>query len=149
MLFYKKITQPTPSMWSWILVAGLAIFWTLIQLLKLFKPVKIVETLVVLGSGGHTAEMLRLLDSFSKAHRDNHFIVGADDILSASKLDQLVTSKSNYSVYRILRPRSVGQSYLSSILSSFKSFINCIAVFSEISPKVVRTKISVNYLLTD
>ncbi len=54
--------------------------------------------LVVLGSGGHTKEMIRLVDLLG--HRYAYcFVVAADDELSVQKI------KVPGAVYRVLRPR--------------------------------------------
>ena len=64
---------------------------------------------IVLGSGGHTAEMLRMLESSGRGHSEFTFWVSEGDNLSLQKLE------SKCSVILVPRPRKVGQSVVSSI----------------------------------
>lgn len=54
--------------------------------------------LIVLGSGGHTKEMLRLVDLMGPGY-EYSYLVCADDDLSAQKI------KTPGAVYRVIRPR--------------------------------------------
>jgi len=57
-----------------------------------------VRILVVLGSGGHTKEMIRLVDLMGKRY-EYGYLVAADDELSPQKI------KVPGPVYRVVRPR--------------------------------------------
>ncbi|KAJ2785926.1 UDP-N-acetylglucosamine transferase subunit [Coemansia interrupta] len=78
---------------------------------------------IVLGSGGHTAEMVRLLQGvdFDRYVR-RVYIVGDTDVLSLDQISSLEAPRDHeaeqYSVCRIPRSRQVGQSFKSSLLSS-------------------------------
>lgn len=54
-----------------------------------------VPVAIVLGSGGHTGEMLLLLASIPKHFWPRHYIVGHDDQRSATKISQLEMQHSN------------------------------------------------------
>lgn len=111
-----------------------------------------IRTLVVLGSGGHTTEMMHLLGSI-KNHDDFspvHYVVAETDTTSIRRLETLRTEMSNIHgdncsrdyfsrfaapqihpkhlppharVYKIPRAREVGQSYLSSIFTTLYSIL--------------------------
>ena len=56
------------------------------------------KLLIVLGSGGHTTEMLRLVDLLGPGH-DYHYLIAADDELSVKRI------RVSGSVHRVVRPR--------------------------------------------
>jgi beta-1,4-N-acetylglucosaminyltransferase len=64
-----------------------------------------VRLLIVLGSGGHTKEMLRLVDLMGPGY-EYSYLVCADDELSVQKI------KVPGSVYRVIRPRLLNISML-------------------------------------
>lgn len=80
------------------------------------------RTMVVLGSGGHTAEMLMLLDNLDKQlYSPRTYIVAETDAMSGSKANSREelwhksSTPSTFSVVRIPRSREVGQSYFTSV----------------------------------
>ena len=103
------------------------------------KPLK---TLVVLGSGGHTTEMLDLIKNLNPDRYGPIVLVVANtDTTSLQRVqaypqplpiqnkENLVsleskgnTSSQQQQVYRIPRSREVGQSYASSVLTTLRSF---------------------------
>jgi len=104
------------------------------------KPLK---TLIVLGSGGHTTEMLDLIKNLNQDRYGPIVLVVANtDTTSLQRVqaypyplpiqnkDNLIDSRRNtkntsneHQVYRIPRSREVGQSYLSSTFTTFYSFL--------------------------
>ncbi|VEU33610.1 unnamed protein product [Pseudo-nitzschia multistriata] len=102
------------------------------------KPLK---TLVVLGSGGHTTEMLYLIQNLNPDHYSPIVLtVATTDTTSIKRVsahphvlpiqdkENLEENSSSSShngqrVYRIPRSREVGQSYWSSILTTLYSFV--------------------------
>ncbi|OEU14167.1 UDP-N-acetylglucosamine transferase subunit ALG14 [Fragilariopsis cylindrus CCMP1102] len=99
------------------------------------RPLK---TLVVLGSGGHTTEMLHLIKNLNPDHYyPVVLIVATTDTTSLRRVqayphslpvqnkDNLIEEEKNNNggrIYRIPRSREVGQSYWSSILTTMYSF---------------------------
>lgn len=101
------------------------------------KPLK---TLVVLGSGGHTTEMLDLIKNLNPQNYGPIVLVVADtDTTSLQRVQayphplpiqnkETLASLENAGtgpqrVYRIPRSREVGQSYASSVLTTLRSFV--------------------------
>ena len=70
--------------------------------------------LIVLGSGGHTTEMLKLLKSIEpKASRVRiTFVVADTDSSSIPRISSVLSNKFKYQIKRIPRIRSVGESIL-------------------------------------
>jgi beta-1,4-N-acetylglucosaminyltransferase len=104
------------------------------------------RTLAVLGSGGHTTEMIRLLSSLNKEnYRPFSFIVASTDTTSINRLQNICMKKDNENddksssssstknrlelpnddqIFKIPRAREVGQSYITSIFSTILSILS-------------------------
>ena len=97
------------------------------------------KTLVVLGSGGHTTEMLDLIKNLKPDRYGPIVLVVANTdttslqrvqayphalpIQNKQNLVSLESTGDQQQVYRIPRSREVGQSYASSILTTLRSFL--------------------------
>ena len=108
------------------------------------KQMHPVNTLVVLGSGGHTTEMLHLLSSINnyENYAPLNYIIASSDTTSKNRLEALNNSAANAQeddatlkskntiklpphcrIYKIPRAREVGQSYPSSIFTTLQSIL--------------------------
>lgn len=88
------------------------------------KPLK---TLVVLGSGGHTTEMLHLIRNLDPArYTPIVLVVATTDTTSLRRVQAyphtLPFDRDTVSTYRIPRSREVGQSYSTSVWTTLYSF---------------------------
>lgn len=100
------------------------------------------KTLVVLGSGGHTTEMLTLIESIKCSTTYAHkyepliYVVASSDVTSVVRFGSfdLLPHKR---IYRIPRSREVGQSFISSIFSTAYSVCFCILITLYESPDLV------------
>jgi beta-1,4-N-acetylglucosaminyltransferase len=70
--------------------------------------------IIVLGSGGHTAQMLKLVDLFGKEF-EYEYIVAREDELSEKKI------KIPGKIHKIKRTREIGENIISSLIKQFKS----------------------------
>ena len=102
------------------------------------KRTRPVSTLVVLGSGGHTTEMIRLL-TFLDASKYSPltYVVATTDTTSLQRIEASKSARRGDAVFRIPRSREVGQSYLTSILTTLRSFLSCIYVALRVRPDFV------------
>jgi len=86
---------------------------------------------IVLGSGGHTSEMLRVVEALpAERYSPRHYVLAETDSTSLQRLEQSERNRSKikntgYSIFRIPRSREVRQSYASSILSTLNSMFRC------------------------
>lgn len=98
-----------------------------------------VTMLVVLGSGGHTAEMLTLLDAVDLCRIEKmHFVIAKTDTHSHKKAIQwLSVRKQLFEFHFIVRAREVGQNWCSSIFSTVKSFIHSVSVLRDTKPAII------------
>jgi len=95
------------------------------------RPLK---TLVVLGSGGHTTEMLHLIKNLNPEYYDPVvLVIATSDKTSLRRVQAYphslpiknknnLTENINECIFRIPRSREVGQSYWTSILTTMYSF---------------------------
>ena len=80
------------------------------------KSTRTKRLLIILGSGGHTTEMLSLLRNLPKNHYSPRiYITAHTDSLSARKAIEYESGSTDYLIESIPRSREVGQSYLTSI----------------------------------
>ena len=103
-------------------------------------PKSNLKTAVVLGSGGHTMEMIKMLNGVDTSHfRPREYIVAETDKMSLQKLHQFESSldSATYNVHRIYRSRHVGQSYLTSIFTTLLAILYSIPMMLKIKPDVL------------
>jgi beta-1,4-N-acetylglucosaminyltransferase len=96
------------------------------------QPIKVLrtkpsKTLIVLGSGGHTTEILRIVQHLNhELYFPRIYMHAETDDLSLKKVKQIEKNSKDYKVIKILRSREVHQSYFTSILTTlnaiFQSF---------------------------
>ncbi|RAK98388.1 glycosyltransferase family protein [Aspergillus ibericus CBS 121593] len=110
-----------------------------------------IHLLVVLGSGGHTAEMFSMLrrmklDPSKFTHRT--YVVSSGDNFSATKAvefettdlskklstDEKPASTGSYSIVTVPRARRVHQSFLTAPFSTIQSFWSCLLVLRGLHP---------------
>ncbi len=137
------------------LATNLALISTLWLLLRLKRPknsddtqtpkLKPSCTLAVLGSGGHTTEMIRLLSSLNKDHYQPFYYIVADtDTTSVKRLNNVheqakmkmedenkkkcqeytMIPPNHTHIFKIPRAREVGQSYITSIFTTIHSILS-------------------------
>jgi len=93
----------------------------------------VVSTLCVLGSGGHTTEICKLVSTLANNY-DLSFVCAVSDVTSESRVRRMSFFKRKHEwqkppkFYRVRRPREVGQGYFSSILTTFRSFLDAFMV---------------------
>jgi beta-1,4-N-acetylglucosaminyltransferase len=95
--------------------------------------------LAVLGSGGHTSEMLRLLKSFTSETRPLELVlaIAESDTTSLKRVAVALGAESQYQVMRVKRIREVGDSIFRSILRSPGAFFSAFTVLLRAKPDVI------------
>ena len=111
---------------------------TIISTTPRSKPFK---TLVVLGSGGHTTEMLHMLRHLNpENYTPLIYVVATTDSTSLRRFDALIKEGHHRKpdhIYKIPRSREVGQSYISSIGTTLYSLIHAVLLILRIRPGLV------------
>nr|ACO11198.1 UDP-N-acetylglucosamine transferase subunit ALG14 homolog [Caligus rogercresseyi] len=95
-----------------------------------------IETLVVLGSGGHTSEMFKLLSALdsSSCFRSRIYAIAETD---ENSLERLKGVDPSGTIFRIPRSRSVAQSYASSVLSTLVAFKASFRLLLRVRPELL------------
>jgi len=132
--------------WVWIvtflvsaLVATILATWVLLRVLTSNEaPVSgKVRLCVVLGSGGHTAEMLKLVQTLdTQVYTPRTYFIAQTDKFSQEKLEK-TECQGDYSVHLIPRSREVAQSYITSITSTLFSFLHCMPLVLSSKPQLL------------
>uniref|UniRef100_A0A480VRL9 UDP-N-acetylglucosamine transferase subunit ALG14 n=1 Tax=Sus scrofa TaxID=9823 RepID=A0A480VRL9_PIG len=109
-------------------------------------PRRSLSLLVVAGSGGHTTEILRLLETLSDAYSPRHYVIADTDEMSAHKINSFElnrvdqnpsTTFPEYHIHRIPRSREVQQSWPSSALSTLYSLWFSFPLTHRVKPDLV------------
>ncbi|XP_058085223.1 uncharacterized protein LOC131232767 [Magnolia sinica] len=106
------------------------------------------STLIVLGSGGHTAEMLNLLAVLDKdKFTPRSYIAAATDNMSLQKaqaMEESLVHQTNAGkmveaaqFMQIYRSREVGQSYLTSVGTTLVAMVHALWLMFKIRPQVI------------
>lgn len=104
----------------------------------MMKTVKYpVKTLIILGSGGHTTEMLFLTKHLDPEYY--HPILFCKAATDETSIQRLSRPQRETQVYDIPRSREVGQSYLSSIVSTCYAFLVALQLVGSIRPDLILT----------
>ncbi|KAI9024035.1 UDP-N-acetylglucosamine transferase subunit ALG14 [Hyaloraphidium curvatum] len=101
-----------------------------------------VATLVVLGSGGHTTEILHLLEKVPvDTYRPRHYVVASTDSISATKAAGFEASRNpdglDFVVHRIPRSREVRQSFVTSVFSTLWATVHAVGLVWRIFPDLI------------
>ncbi|KAL2524320.1 UDP-N-acetylglucosamine transferase subunit ALG14 [Abeliophyllum distichum] len=105
------------------------------------------STLIVLGSGGHTAEMLNLLAVLQKERfKPRYYVAAATDNMSLQKarvLEDSLVDKAGIEMVgtahfmQIYRSREVGQSYITSIGTTLIAIAHALWLMVKMRPQVI------------
>lgn len=96
------------------------------------------KTLIVLGSGGHTAEMMLIVNNLPKAmYSPRLYVIANTDTISKTKVQQFEESSSDHEIFEITRSREVRQSFLTAIFTTLLAFLNCFPLVWREKPDLV------------
>ncbi|XP_037026023.1 UDP-N-acetylglucosamine transferase subunit ALG14 homolog [Bradysia coprophila] len=121
-----------------VTLLAIRIFALLFLKRNIGKHVGSAKTLIVLGSGGHTTEMFKILHQLNKANYTPRIYVAADsDKSSHSKVTEFESTATDYKFIKIFRSRNVGQSYVSSVFTTLQAIALSIPVIYHERPDLV------------
>ncbi|GER42742.1 UDP-N-acetylglucosamine transferase subunit ALG 14 [Striga asiatica] len=106
------------------------------------KPPPPLSTLIVLGSGGHTAEMINLLNPMQmERFKPRYYVAAATDSMSLQKArvleDSLMDKTKDSHFMQIYRSREVGQSYVTSVGTTLIALTHALWLMIKIRPQVI------------
>lgn len=130
----KNISMNTLIIFVFLLVLALLIIRVLMCLPGIRPKNRVtkhsLKVMVVLGSGGHTGEMMPIIDSMAqnrKKYGSFCFVAANSDYLSFKHQSIPVDATKK----TIPRSRNVGQSFISSVYPTIKSFLVALKLISE------------------
>ncbi|XP_059484429.1 UDP-N-acetylglucosamine transferase subunit ALG14 homolog [Neocloeon triangulifer] len=93
---------------------------------------------VVIGSGGHTAEMLRMLSRLDPAKfRRRVYLIADSDTSSPAKVLAFESGREDFQIQLVPRMRVPLQSWTSALLRAPRAFAVCLKVVLDARPKLV------------
>ncbi len=102
------------------------------------------RTLIILGSGGHTAEMLRLLGGMNlHNYTPRVYVVAEGDKMSVDKVEKFESTASTRgsgaaaSIRKVPRARQVMQSYITSVFSTLVAVLYSLPIVWSSYPDLV------------
>lgn len=103
---------------------------------KDLRPRPSARVMVVLGSGGHTMEMLQMLRGLDDVrYAPRHYVVAATDAMSRGKAEEAERGRSGgFAVHTVPRSREVGQSYVSSVFTTMRALLASVVLFARVRP---------------
>ncbi|XAR72440.1 hypothetical protein NMG60_11019074 [Bertholletia excelsa] len=150
--FDKWTSDMGPSVYIFLVgsIIGIIVMRVLYVIYRSSKPLRIVSpkplsTLIVLGSGGHTAEMISLLSVLQEDRFSPRFyIAAATDNMSLQKarvFEDSLAGKGvvvvNAQFMQIYRSREVGQSYLTSVGTTLVAIAHALWIMIKLRPQVL------------
>ena len=126
----------------WFLILWLNVFVLNRYLSKRPAPLSEKSIMIIFGSGGHTTEMLLMLESLNlAAYRQVHLIIARSDSWSLTKITEhfktsmkhsvdlsKLDSKSNIKIWRVFRAREVKQSYVTSVFTTLVALLQSLYI---------------------
>lgn len=104
------------------------------------------RTMIVMGSGGHTGEMLRIVDRLDNAcYTPRQYIVASTDKTSVVKVIESEirrepdTANQAYEIITIPRSREVHQSYFSAVATTIMALIHSVPIVLKSRPELILT----------
>jgi beta-1,4-N-acetylglucosaminyltransferase len=99
--------------------------------------------MIVLGSGGHTGELILMIKKLDLIKFNKIFFVYShNDTSSANKIKENIDvekHKQKIQYFQIYRSRNVGQSFKSSIITTIISFIHSAMIICKTRPNIIVT----------
>lgn len=104
---------------------------------------KSAKTLIVIGSGGHTHEMVRLVKNLNpELYNPRSYVMADTDLSSENKIIELEqsfvkNSVGKYQILKIPRSRSVNQSLITSVVTTCHSILYSIPLILKMMPDLI------------
>jgi beta-1,4-N-acetylglucosaminyltransferase len=100
--------------------------------------------MIVLGSGGHTGELLQMISKLDfNRFSDAYFVSSHNDKSSDTKAREIISidkfEKVKFEFIKIYRSRNVDQSFKSSIFTTLYAFIQSVYIILRTRPSIVVT----------
>ncbi|GAB0099909.1 UDP-N-acetylglucosamine transferase subunit alg14 [Sergentomyia squamirostris] len=102
------------------------------------RRVKPARTMFVLGSGGHTSELLKIVKNMDfQKYSPRCYIHAGSDNLSKHRALEIEGENTDFVIQEIYRSRSLHQSYFSSIFSTLRATLQSVPIVFTFKPDVI------------
>ncbi|BFY99879.1 hypothetical protein BsWGS_02919 [Bradybaena similaris] len=107
---------------------------------KVTEPASV---LIVVGSGGHTSEILKLVKVMGDHYSPRYYVIADTDTISEHKVREVEIERKNsgrngeYKLFIIPRSREVKQSYWTSILTTLRALAFSVPLVFKLRPEVI------------
>ncbi|KOB66711.1 hypothetical protein OBRU01_20871 [Operophtera brumata] len=96
------------------------------------------KTLLCIGSGGHTTELLRITKRLNlEKYNPRMYIVADNDGSSEYKIHMAEHGRKDFSISKIPRSRNVNQSFRSSVVTTFYATVRSFPILLSFKPNVI------------
>ncbi|XP_041978130.1 UDP-N-acetylglucosamine transferase subunit ALG14 homolog [Aricia agestis] len=96
------------------------------------------RTLISIGSGGHTTEMLRIVGTLNATkYLPRLYVMADNDVSSEVKIRKLEAQEKHFEIHRIPRSRNVNQSYFTSVFSTLRAMLHTFPIIYKFKPQVI------------
>lgn len=99
-----------------------------------------INSMIILGSGGHTAEMITICKELNKDwYSPRTYIIANTDTTSINRLVEIETGNhlKTCNIIQIFRSRQVRQSYLTSVFTTIYATLSCIPIVYRCHPELI------------
>uniref|UniRef100_A0A0B6Z5Z4 UDP-N-acetylglucosamine transferase subunit ALG14 n=1 Tax=Arion vulgaris TaxID=1028688 RepID=A0A0B6Z5Z4_9EUPU len=107
------------------------------------KTTEPASVLIVVGSGGHTSEILKLVNVLGDHYSPRYYVLADTDTISAHKVRQVEKERAeryhnkDYKLFVIPRSREVKQSYLTSVLTTVQALAFSVPLVLKLRPDII------------
>ena len=109
--------------------------WLLAKDKKMSSAERKISTMVILGSGGHTSEMIRMISVLnSTRYYPKTFVLAQTDKFSLNKLKEIGCDSE---ILVIPRSREIHQSWISTVFTTLWAFISCFQIIWKHRPELL------------
>lgn len=93
---------------------------------------------IVIGSGGHTTEILSIVKSLGSHYVPRYYIMANTDNMSEDKVKQVQShSDTEFHIYKIPRSREVKQSWISTVVSTLHATLYSFPRVIQLQPEII------------
>ncbi|OWF39128.1 UDP-N-acetylglucosamine transferase subunit ALG14 homolog isoform X2 [Mizuhopecten yessoensis] len=133
--------------WPWLIFTVLIFVVSLIYIAlkrpaSSFPSSRKASVLVVVGSGGHTREILTLMSGLGEHYTPRYYVMATTDTMSEGKIQDFESKKGkdnseNFKIYKIPRSREVKQSWITTVLSTLQAMLVCFPLVFRLRPNII------------
>lgn len=97
-----------------------------------------VKTLIVIGSGGHTSEILKIVKHMNHSrYSPRVYVMASSDSWSENRIKDVERNSEDYKLVKIPRSRNVHQSYITSVVTTLYSILYSLPVLFYHNPDLI------------